>query len=112
MRIRRLAQFGELGRIHIETKLGIAQASPPHLVVLGQARYGSVRFVHTAIYSVPCRAGPGSEGSVNRVIDVLISSHLKEGLAWAVDKWLQLLVASIMLFKISKSTKELKGTKE
>ena len=64
MCIRRLARFGELGCVHIETKLRIARASPPHLVVPGQARYGSVQFVHTAVYSVPCRAGPRSEGSV------------------------------------------------
>ena len=32
------------------------------------------------------------------VIDVRISSHLKEELAWAVDKWLQI-ISTIMLFK-------------
>ena len=68
MRIRRLAWFSELRCVHIETKLGIARASPPHLVVPGQARYSSVRFVYTAIYSVPCRAGPRSEGNVNGVL--------------------------------------------
>ena len=68
MRIRRLARFGELGCVYIKTKLGIARASPPHLVVPGQAWYGSVQFVHTAIYSVPCRARPWSEGSVNGVL--------------------------------------------
>ena len=67
MHIRRLTRFSELRYIHIETKLGIARASPPHLVVPGQARYGLVRFVHTAVYSMPCRAGPRSEGSVNGV---------------------------------------------
>ena len=40
-------------------------------------------------------------------VDVCVLSHLKEELAWAVDKWLRLLV-----LKNSKSTKELKGTKE
>ena len=42
-------------------------------------------------------------------IDVCVSSHLKEELAWAVDKRLQV-ISTIMLFK--NSTKELKGTKE
>ena len=41
-------------------------------------------------------------------IDVHISSHLKEELAWTVDKQLWLIVLYIMLFKKSK---ELKGTK-
>ena len=67
MRLRRPARFGELGCVHIETKLGITRASPPHLVVPGQARHGSVQFIHTAIYSVPLRAVPGLEGSVNGV---------------------------------------------
>ena len=40
-------------------------------------------------------------------VDILVSSHLKE-LAWAVDKWLQV-ISTIMRFK---STKELKRTKE
>ena len=40
-----------------------------------------------------------------------VSSHLKEELAWAVDKRL-LVISAIMLFKNRKSTKELKGTKE
>ena len=44
-------------------------------------------------------------------IDVRVSSHLKEELAWAVDKWL-LVISIIMYLKNSKSTKELKGTKE
>ena len=44
-------------------------------------------------------------------VDVRVLSHLKEELAWAVDKWLWI-ICSIMLFKNSKSTKELKGTKE
>ena len=43
-------------------------------------------------------------------VDVCISSHLKEELAWAVDKWLRV-ISAIMLYKNSKSTKELKGTK-
>ena len=41
-------------------------------------------------------------------IDVRISSHLKEYLVWAVDKQLWI----ISTIKNSKSTKELKGTKE
>ena len=44
-------------------------------------------------------------------VDICISSHLKEELAWAVDKWLRV-ISAIILFKNSKSTKELKGTKE
>ena len=44
-------------------------------------------------------------------VNVNISSHLKEKLAWAVDKRLRV-ISTIMLFKNSKSTKELKGTKE
>ena len=36
---------------------------------------------------------------------------LKEELACAVDKWLQI-ISTIMLFKNSKSTKEPKGIKE
>ena len=44
-------------------------------------------------------------------IDICVSSHLKEVLAWAADKLLQV-ISTIMLFKNSKSTKELKGTKE
>ena len=42
-------------------------------------------------------------------VDACVSSHLKEKLAWAVGKWL-LIISIIMLFKNSKSTKELKGT--
>ena len=44
-------------------------------------------------------------------VDVCISSHLKEELAWAIDKRLWV-ISTIMLFKNSKSTKELKETKE
>ena len=44
-------------------------------------------------------------------VDVCISSHLKEELAWAVDKQLQV-ISTITLFKKQLSTKELKGTKE
>ena len=44
-------------------------------------------------------------------IDVCVSSHLKEVLTWAIDKWLRV-ISTIMLFKNSKSTKELKETKE
>ena len=41
-------------------------------------------------------------------VDVHVSSHLKEELAWAVDKrfWV------ISYLKNSRSTKELKGTKK
>ena len=44
-------------------------------------------------------------------VDVRVSNHLKEELAWAVDKRLQV-ITTIMLFKNSKSIKELKETKE
>ena len=44
-------------------------------------------------------------------VDVHVLSHLKEELAWVVDKQLQV-ISAIMLFKNSKSTKALKGTKE
>ena len=44
-------------------------------------------------------------------VDVCILSHLKVELAWAVDKRFRV-ISTIMLFKNSKSTKELKGTKE
>ena len=45
-------------------------------------------------------------------VDICVSSHLKQELAWAVDKnGFQLLVLKCDL-KNSKSTKELKGTKE
>ena len=47
-------------------------------------------------------------GAVN--IDVHVSSHSKEELAWAIDKWLRV-INTIMLFKNSKSTKELKELK-
>ena len=42
-------------------------------------------------------------------IDVLILSHSKEELTWAVDKQLRV-ISTIMVFKNSKTTKELKGT--
>ena len=42
-------------------------------------------------------------------IDIHVLSHLKEELAWAVGKQL-LVISTIMLFKTSKTTKELKGT--
>ena len=42
-------------------------------------------------------------------IEICVSSHLKEELAWAVDKQLQV-ISTIMLFKNSKTTKKLKGT--
>ena len=44
-------------------------------------------------------------------VEVHISSHLKEELVWTVDKRLWV-ISTITLFKNSKSTKELKGTKE
>ena len=50
MSIKRLAQFGEPGCVHIETKLRIGQVSPPHLVMPSQAQYSSVRFVHTSLF--------------------------------------------------------------
>ena len=42
-------------------------------------------------------------------VDIHVQSNLKEELAWAVDKWFWV-ISIIMLFKNSKSTKELKGT--
>ena len=42
-------------------------------------------------------------------IDVRVSSHLKEELAWPVDKRLRV-ISTIMLYKSSKSSKKLKGT--
>ena len=42
-------------------------------------------------------------------MDVRVSSHLKEELAWAADKQLRV-ISTIMLFKNGKNTKELKGT--
>ena len=44
-------------------------------------------------------------------LDVCVSSHLKQELAWAIDKQLWI-ISTIMLFKDSSSTKELKETKE
>ena len=43
-------------------------------------------------------------------VDVRVSSHLKEELTWAIDKQLRV-VSIVMLFKKSKSTKELKKLK-
>ena len=43
-------------------------------------------------------------------VDVLISSHLKEELTWAIEKPLRV-ISTIMLFKNSKNTKELKKLK-
>ena len=40
-------------------------------------------------------------------IDVRILSHLKEELTWAIDKRLWV-ISTVMLFKIIKSTKELR----
>ena len=44
-------------------------------------------------------------------IDVRVSSYLREELTWAIDKWLRV-ISTVMLFNNSKSTKELKETKE
>ena len=44
-------------------------------------------------------------------VDVRVSSYLKEEPAWAIDKRLRI-IGTIILFKNSKSTKELKETKE
>ena len=44
-------------------------------------------------------------------VDVRVSSHLKEELAWAADKRLRV-ISTVMLFKNSKRAKELKGTSE
>ena len=44
-------------------------------------------------------------------VDVCVSSHLKEELAWAVDKRLRV-ISTIMLFKNSYYTKELKELKK
>ena len=41
-------------------------------------------------------------------VDVRVSSHLKEELAWAIDKQLQV-ISTIMLFRNNYSTKELKN---
>ena len=40
-------------------------------------------------------------------VDICVSNHLKEELAWAVHKRLRV-ICTIMLFKNSKSTKKLK----
>ena len=42
------------------------------------------------------------------VVDVRTSSHLKEVLTWAIDKWLRA-ISTIMLFKNSYNTKDLKN---
>ena len=44
-------------------------------------------------------------------IDVCVSSHLKEELAWATEKRFRV-ISTTMLFKNSYSTKKLKGTIE
>ena len=41
-------------------------------------------------------------------VDICILSHLKEELTWAIDKRLRI-ISTIMLFKNSNSTKELKN---
>ena len=41
-------------------------------------------------------------------MDICIWSHLKEELAWAADKWLQV-ISTIMLFENNYGTKELKN---
>ena len=43
---------------------------------------------------------------------VRVSSHLKEELAWAADKQLQVISTIICDLKNNKSTKKLKGVKE
>ena len=43
-------------------------------------------------------------------VNIHVLSYLKEELAWAADKWLWITSTKI-LFKNSKCTKELKGTK-
>ena len=47
-------------------------------------------------------------------VDICLSSHLKEELAWAADKrlWVIGTIILFLLFLKSYSTKELKGTKE
>ena len=45
-------------------------------------------------------------------VDISISSHLKEELTLAVDKWLRIISTIKRDLKNSKSIKELKGTKE
>ena len=42
-------------------------------------------------------------------VDVCVLSHVKEELAWTVDKWLRV-ISTIMLLRVY--TKDLKGTKE
>ena len=44
-------------------------------------------------------------------VDICVLSYLKEELTWAIDKWLWA-ISTVMLFKNSKSIKELKGTQE
>ena len=44
-------------------------------------------------------------------IDLRVSSNLKVELAWATDKWFRV-ISTIMSFKNSYSTEELKGTIE
>ena len=45
-------------------------------------------------------------------MEVHISSHFKEELAWAADKQLQVIGTVMFYLKNCYSTKELKGTKE
>ena len=57
----------------------------------------------------PLHSPGGDSGTyIDRCINV--SSHLKEELAWAVDKRLWV-ISTIMLFKNGNNIKELKGTK-
>ena len=44
-------------------------------------------------------------------VDICVLSHLKEKLAWALNKRLRV-ISTIMLFNNSYSTKQLRGTKE
>ena len=39
-------------------------------------------------------------------VGVHISNHIKEELAWAVDKWLRVISAIILLVRVLKETKE------
>ena len=41
-------------------------------------------------------------------VDICVLSHLKEELAWAIDKWIRV-IGTIILLKSINSTKELKN---
>ena len=40
-------------------------------------------------------------------VDVRVSSHLKEVLTWAADKWLRAIITIMLFKKLSYNTKEL-----